>query len=235
MRPHVITHMLSSLDGRIDSAGWSGQAGIDRDAYVSAYEEVHRALHGDAWIVGRTTMEEFADGEVAGNNPEIDLPKQTFKAATEGPYAIVLDPSGRLNWTGNTANGDHVIEVLTERVGSAYLAQLQGAGVSYLFAGADTIDLQLALSKLREEFGVERLLLEGGGRINGSFLAAGLVDEFSLLLAPVLDGRQDSPTSFDRTGMAPPARFVVTSVERRDDDLLWLRYAKAAEDRHYSR
>lgn len=226
MRPYVITHMLSSLDGRIDSAAW--KESINRDAYVAAYEDVHRALKGDAWIVGRTTMQEFADGTAVGNSSEIHLPKQTFKAAPRGPYAIVLDPSGRLNWIGNTANGDHVIEVLTERVSSAYLAHLQGAGVSYLFAGTDSIDLKLALSKLREEFGVHRLLLEGGGHINGSFLAEGLVDEFSLLLAPVLDGRQDSPASFDRTEMATPERFVVTSVERRDDDLLWLRYAKAA-------
>lgn len=228
MRPYIITHMLSSLDGRIDSAAWNGAAGIDRDAYVAAYDEVHRALQGDAWIVGRTTMEEFADGEVGASVPGTEVPRQTFKGAFSGPYAVVLDPSGRLNWTGNTANGDHVIEVLTEAVDAAYLARLQAASVSYLFAGNDRIDLNLALSKLREEFGVERLLLEGGGRINGSFLAEGLIDEFSLLLAPVLDGRQDSPASFDRPGMVAPERFVVTFIERRADDLLWLRYARAA-------
>ena len=63
VRPYIIAHMLSSLDGRIDSAAWEGQAGIDRDVYVAAYEAVHRTLQGDAWIVGRTTMEEFADGQ----------------------------------------------------------------------------------------------------------------------------------------------------------------------------
>jgi riboflavin biosynthesis pyrimidine reductase len=219
--------MLSSLDGRIDSAAWGGQAGIDRDAYVAAYEAVDRTLQGDAWIVGRTTMEEFADGQAAYGDPKIALPRQTFWGASAGPYAVALDPSGKLNWTRNTAYGDHVIEVLSESVADAYLQRLQSAGVSYLFAGTNSIDLKLALSKLRTEFGIERLLLEGGGRINGSFLAEGLVDELSLLLAPVLDGRRDSPASFDRQEMAVPERFAVTSIKRRDDDLLWLRYARA--------
>jgi riboflavin biosynthesis pyrimidine reductase len=32
------------------------------------------------------------------------------------------------------------------------------------------------------------LLLEGGGVTNGAFLCAGLVDEFNLVLCPVIDG-----------------------------------------------
>ena len=83
------------------------------------------------------------------------------------------------------------------------------------------------MTKLCEEFGIQRLLLEGGGRINGWFLAAGLVDEFSLLLAPVLDATTDPPASFDRPGINIPKRFDFQSAERRDNDLLWLRYVTA--------
>jgi riboflavin biosynthesis pyrimidine reductase len=32
------------------------------------------------------------------------------------------------------------------------------------------------------------LLVEGGGNVNGSLLAAGVVDEISLLVAPAIDG-----------------------------------------------
>jgi 2,5-diamino-6-(ribosylamino)-4(3H)-pyrimidinone 5'-phosphate reductase len=224
MRPYIIAHMLSSLDGRIDSAAWIGKSDIDRDAFVSVYEDTHRRLAGDAWIVGRTTMEEFADGDITIANSTRTMPRETFKGASNGPYALVLDPSGKLHWSSNTANGDHVIEVLTEQVSDTYLEELQAVGVSYIFAGASSIDLELAMTKLREEFGIERLLLEGGGRINGSFLAAGLVDEFSLLLAPVLDATTETPASFDRPGINIPRRFVFQSVERSDNDLLWLLY-----------
>ena len=224
MRPYIIAHMLSSLDGRIDSAAWIGQSNIDRDAFVDVYEDTHRRLAGDAWIVGRATMEEFADGEIVIGKSTRQMPRETFKGASTGPYALVLDPSGKLHWSGNTANGDHVIEILTEQVADSYLEELESVGVSYIFAGATAIDLELAVTKVREEFGIQRLLLEGGGRINGSFLAAGLVDEFSLLLAPVLDATTGMPASFDRPGVNIPKRFVFQSVERRDNDLLWLRY-----------
>lgn len=46
------------------------------------------------------------------------------------------------------------------------------------------------LDVLGRELGIRRLLLEGGG-INGSFFAAGLVDELSVIIAPALDGQSD--------------------------------------------
>ena len=50
MKPHIICHMLSSVDGRID--------GDSLDAVMSAddYEAVAAQLGGNAWLCGRTTM-----------------------------------------------------------------------------------------------------------------------------------------------------------------------------------
>lgn len=81
------------------------------------------------------------------------------------------------------------------------------------------------LGKLRSLLGIRRLLLEGGGKINGSFLAAGVVDELSTLVAPVADGGVGTPTLFDaREGPGPARLLKLLSVERRHGDLLWLRY-----------
>ncbi len=65
-----------------------------------------------------------------------------------------------------------MITVLTEAVLDDYLAFLQSKGVSYLFGGKTDLNLKSVLEKLRKEFGIKKLLLEGGGKINGSFLAA---------------------------------------------------------------
>ena len=54
--------------------------------------------------------------------------------------------------------------------------------------GEADVDLRLALEKLGARFGVRTLMLEGGGGINGSFLRDGLIDEVSLLVAPVRTG-----------------------------------------------
>jgi hypothetical protein len=39
-----------------------------------------------------------------------------------------------------------------------------------------------------------------------------------------VDGRIGAPALFDEEGDAAPQRLVLEAVERRADDLLWLRY-----------
>jgi 2,5-diamino-6-(ribosylamino)-4(3H)-pyrimidinone 5'-phosphate reductase len=125
----------------------------------------------------------------------------------------------------NDIDGDHVVSILSERVSDEYLALLRERGVSYLLAGARDVDLPLALEKIRARFGVGTLMLEGGGRINGGLLRAGLIDEVSLLVAPVADGRVGTPALFDVDGSdATPCHLALEAVERRADDVLWLRY-----------
>ena len=78
-------------------------------------------------------------------------------------------------------------------------------------------------------FGIRKLLLEGGGKINGSFLAAKLIDELSILVAPVADGSVGTPSLFDvvdgraDTGRTPAA-LKLLSMEKRAGGIVWLRY-----------
>src|SRR5262249_8953125 len=138
-----------------------------------------------------------------------------------------LDPSGKLMWKSSSIDGEHVISVLTEKVPDDYLAFLRSVGVSYLFGGRREMDLERVLAKLKSAFGIEKLLLEGGGKINGSFLAADLVDELSVLVAPIADGSTGAPSLFDVSdGSASPRRLKLVSVERRAGDLVWLRYRR---------
>jgi 2,5-diamino-6-(ribosylamino)-4(3H)-pyrimidinone 5'-phosphate reductase len=118
--------------------------------------------------------------------------------------------------------------VLTEQVSAEYLAFLQAQHVSYLFAGTQTIDFPMALAKLAEALQVKTLLLEGGGKLNGAMLQAGLIDEISLLLAPIADGTNGTPTLFDSlaqtVGAHPAVRLTLQAVEQRADGVVWLRY-----------
>jgi riboflavin biosynthesis pyrimidine reductase len=151
--------------------------------------------------------------------------REDFVAPGEhSSYAFAVDPRGRLVWESGELHGDHLVVLVTERVSDDYLALLRERGVSYLLAGRE-MDLPLALEKIGTRFGVRTLMLEGGGAINGSMLRAGLVDELSVLVAPVVDGRVGTPTLFDLNGQdTQPRRLMLKGVERRADDLLWLRY-----------
>lgn len=81
------------------------------------------------------------------------------------------------------------------------------------------------LQKLRARFGIRRLLLEGGGKINGSFLAANLIDELSILIAPAADGSTGTPSLFDVEERRSPARKLkLIANEKRAGGIVWLRY-----------
>jgi hypothetical protein len=218
--------MAASVDGRIVVDGWPDAAST---AVRRAYEQIHASYEADGWICGRITMEPFA----GGLRPDADVarehsgsaPRDDFVAhGSHDSFAFAIDPSGRLAWKSNDIDGDHVVAVLSERVSDEYLAFLRERGVSYLLAGERDADLARALEKIGARFGVRTLMLEGGGKINGGFLQAGLIDELSLLVAPVADGRIGTASLFDIEGDAAPRRLVLEAIERRDDGLLWLRY-----------
>lgn len=218
--------MLSSVDGKIDGASLKGLTP------AGEYEATGAQLNGDAWICGRTTMQQhFADPEPFVPTSHSPAGPQPVHVARRAPsYAVAVDTMGKLRWSSADLEDDHLISVVSERVPMEYLALLRNTGISYIVAGENAVDLVQAVNLLGEHFGIRRLLLEGGGHINGAFLEAGLVDELSLLIAPGIDGRHDIAAVFDgvspRTGKAVPLRLK--SVERRESDTLWIRYARQA-------
>lgn len=232
-RPHVICHMTSSVDGRIKVRRWA----TDADGH---YERVHKRLDGDAWMCGRITMQGYADSATAlseapdGGAP-IERTDHIAKSDASG-YAVALDARGRLDWGArNDIEGDHVVVVLCETVPDDHLRRLRAGGLSYLFAGRETVDFALAVEKLYARFGIERLLVEGGGRINGSMLQAGVVDELSLLVAPAVDGLTGTPAVFDIDGeedasLGSRRRLDLTSCETLDGGVVWLRYGITTTD-----
>lgn len=226
-RPRVVCHMAASIDGRIVVDGWP-------DAVAAAvrrhYDEVHASYDTQGWLCGRVTMEPFAgrvrsEAEVA-RGPAGGAAREDFVAPGDHrSFAFAVDPGGRLAWESNDVSGDHVVAILTERVSDEYLALLRERRVSYLLCGGREVDLALALEKVGARFGVRTLMLEGGGGINGTMLRAGLVDEVSLLVAPVADGRAGLASLFDVPGADfAPRRLALEHVERLDGDVLWLRY-----------
>ena len=223
MRPYVILHMGISIDGRIVTKTWPKNL-----PFGGHYERLHKEFDCDAWIVGRITMAEFAKGKPKPMRTREKFPRKTWVAPKlgQGPYAIALDAAGRLHMNTDKIVGDGLIHILTESVSDRYLAELRRDGISYLFAGRKKLDLARALEKLQKEFGVKRLLLEGGGGINGSFLAAKLIDEISVLVLPLADGSAGMPTLFDRK-TAPAVPLYLSTCSQLDGGVIHLRYTLA--------
>ena len=214
--------MLSSVDGRIDGAALRGV--IDG----KEYETTGTTLGGDAWICGRTTMQQhFAEKEpFIPSSDRLAGPQPVHVARLAGSYAISVDTLGRLRWKDGDLAGDHLICVVSERAPGEYLAMLREKGISYIVAGTGAMDLVRAVDLLGEHFGIRILLLEGGGQINGAFLDAGLVDELSLLIGPGVDGRSGVPAVFEgmKTAKTSAVALRLKSMEQRPGGTVWLRY-----------
>jgi riboflavin biosynthesis pyrimidine reductase len=192
-RPRVICLMQTSVDARIIIDRWP-----DPDAAEGEFESMHERLHGDAWLCGRVVMAYFARTQKRPKRSPASLPRvasrEDFITGRAKTYAVGVDAAGKLSWRSNDVNGDRLIMLLSHRAPLAKLAHLRSRGISYLITGrGGQIDFREALIKLRRHFGIKRLLLEGGGKINASFLHAGLIDELELLFTPVIDG--DSATT----------------------------------------
>ena len=220
-RPYIICHMVASIDGRIDCSM------VDKISGNEYYETLEK-LDCPVQLEGRVTMEHYnaAKEPFIANDTTPFRMTSVYKAVDSKEYIVAVDTHGRLRWPAAEIDGVPLVCIVSEQVPQEYLEMLRNERISYICVGSDAIDLQAAMEILCTDFGVERLAVLGGGHINGGFLAAGLIDEVSLLLAPGIDGRKGQTALFD--GIADidrmPVRLALESVEQVGQGTLWIRY-----------
>ncbi|MBB3949083.1 dihydrofolate reductase family protein [Aureimonas jatrophae] len=224
--PTIVCHMVTSIDGRLHPSRFTASPdGVVKD-WGRMTEELHDRYGGDGWIVGRATMQEMAKGEP---HPPVQFeppPRPLRVAQREAPaIAVTFDRRGRVHFRGDAIGGDHAVVVLGSAVEDAHLAELAADGVSFIVSETPDIDLRAALVTLKREFGVSKLLLEGGAEINGAFLAAGLVAEFSVVIAPALDADLDVQgiVAFPG-GLKDRVKLRLIGCDRLDHGAVHLRY-----------
>src|ERR1700759_2181872 len=159
MRPYVICHMCTTIDGKILSNRWGKLPGPGSSANL--FETTAASFGIGAWLVGTTTMDEF-DGRKTKlpRAPKTFIRRDHIANKNAKRLAIGADAKGVLRFQENEVDGDHVVVLVTERVSNDYLAHLQHAGVSYLFCGKKQIDLHTALEKLAKHFKLRKLMLQ---------------------------------------------------------------------------
>lgn len=181
--------MLTSIDGKV-TGKFLFQSDVEQ--FTEYYYQQHRNFQADGFLCGRTTMQGSFTGVIS---PELSAyagvvyPREDFIPYPNATfYAIAIDSHCRLNWQDCCIHDEdpgynqaYVIEILCENVSDAFLAFLRSKNVGYIFAGKETINLPLALHKLKTLCGINKLLLEGGGVTGASFARQDLIDEYSLV------------------------------------------------------
>lgn len=216
----VRINMVTTLDGRVvGGEGVSGDLGGDGD------EQAFFAMRAmaDAIVAGAGTVRAEGYGPMR--------PRPTHAARREadgltGPVPIVvvtgsvdLDVTAPL-FTDAVAP---TIVLTTTDAPADRVAAVRGAGGEVVLAGEGAVDLRAGVRALAEEHGLHHLLVEGGPGLNGTLLAAGLVDELCLTLAPVVAGGGSDRRVVD--GVARRHDLSLAQVLRAGDELL-LRYIR---------
>jgi riboflavin biosynthesis pyrimidine reductase len=181
-RPHLTLNMISSLDGRAALAGRTAALGNVGD------RQLFHALRAraDGVMAGAGTMRVERYGAIV-RDPGL-LALRAARGLAPQPLAITVSRSLRLaaDLPILADPGSHLV-VLTPSDGELPPC---AARVSYL-RGPDVGQL---LERLRDEFGVRRMIAEGGPTLNAELVRGGLIDELFLSTAPLLLGGPDPLT-----------------------------------------
>lgn len=221
MRPYIICHMIASVDGRID---------CDMTEQIEGGNEYYEALEAldcPSMLMGRVTMQmHYALPEPFVSVCDLPIGNEAFHVARKAAaYCVGIDTHGSLQWGENEFDGQALLVVTDERCPKSYHDRLTEQGISWIATGKNGIDLPRAMALLRTEFGVGRLAVTGGGHINGAFLAAGLLDEISFMVAPGIDGRAGQAAVFDGiTDVGHKATKLHLCSVQQMGETVWMRY-----------
>ncbi|MEV4895061.1 pyrimidine reductase family protein [Nonomuraea sp. NPDC055795] len=172
-RPWLRVNMVASADGAAWLKGLSGGLSSKGDRRVFG---VLRGL-ADVILAGAATVRTEGYGP-AKRRPGRQVPP---------PIAVItrrldLDLGSPL-----FTEAESPTIVITCEAAPADRRAAAGRQAEVILAGADRVDMPLAVQALRER-GLDRILCEGGPRLNAQLAAADLIDELCLSVSPLLVG-----------------------------------------------
>jgi 2,5-diamino-6-(ribosylamino)-4(3H)-pyrimidinone 5'-phosphate reductase len=192
-RPFVFINSAMSADGKISSferrqVRISGPGDMDRVKLLRA--------RSDAVMVGV--------GTVLADDPGLRVKSQDLRrmrsdrGLPEDPLRVVVDSRARTPLDAEIL-GEGCILAVSRAAPKEQLSTLREK-CEIVIAGEEKVDLAEFMSILKKK-GVERVMVEGGATLNWSLVEAGLVDEISVFVGPMIIGGEGSPTLVDGPGV----------------------------------
>lgn len=220
---------MSSVDGRLLPERWTAPYdGINPTELFKEYANIGKTLISDAWMFGKATTREIFPYKFMSKGAAVGLEKVFIGNRNTPRLFITVDPDADIFFTDDKLRGDNILTIVGTNATTDYLSELETRGISYIVVD-NPKNLNKIMEIIHDKFGVECILLQGGGIIDGAMLASGLIDELSLVIYPGIDGLTTSPSIFEYLGKSDekPAEgqlLELLSMEQRPYGIVWLRY-----------
>jgi 2,5-diamino-6-(ribosylamino)-4(3H)-pyrimidinone 5'-phosphate reductase len=215
--PYVILSAAMSIDGKIASIKGDTDLSDEQD-----WKEVHKLrTQVDGIIVGKNT--------ILNDNPKLHVKFYEHK----GYFRIIVDSNLSIPIDSNVItfqpNIYPTIICTTENASSEKIKNFESKGVNVLRCGKNKKVNISNLMPILYNLGIHKLLLEGGGTLNWSFIKKNLVDEIRLTIAPWIIGGKEATSLVEGKGfemMVEAPRFKLLEISSRDN-YVTLKYCKS--------
>jgi 2,5-diamino-6-(ribosylamino)-4(3H)-pyrimidinone 5'-phosphate reductase len=221
--------MAVSADGKIDTVERRG-ARISGPADTVRVDRLRAGA--DAVMVGGRTL--------LGEDPRLTVRDAALieQRTSEGrpPQPVKVGIVSRIGLPGDADalpaeslflhdGGGRVFVCTTTRTDAGAIDWLRVQGSDVFVHGTQRVDLAETIPALHDA-GVRRLMVEGGSTLVAALLAAGLVDEVQLAIAPLVFGGETAPTPVGGPGRLSDdaIQLSLAGVEQDADDDVILRY-----------
>jgi 5-amino-6-(5-phosphoribosylamino)uracil reductase len=218
-RPYTLLSCSVSIDGYIGNA--ASRLLLSNDADFDRVDAVRATC--DAILVGAAT--------VRLDNPRLLVrshhrrAERAARGLAPSPMKVTVTRQAELDARADfftAGDSEKIVYCESPRVGDA---RARLGPVATVVDGGHTIEMRRLSTDLAAR-GVERLMVEGGGKVHTQFLTDDLVDELHLVVAPVFVGDSEAPR-FVRDGVFPwtGGRRATLADVRQIGDVVLLRYA----------
>jgi 5-amino-6-(5-phosphoribosylamino)uracil reductase len=219
-RPYILLSCGMSIDGYLGSAS-PRRLELSNDADFDRVDAVRASC--DAILVGATTVRNDNPRLLVRSKQRRDA--RTARGLPPSPIKVTvtermkLDPRADFFTTGDA---EKLVYCVSPRVIDA---RSRLGSLATVVDGGERVKMR-TLSEDLGARGVQRLMVEGGGKVHTQFLTDNLVDELQLVVAPFFVGDSRAPR-FVRDGSFPwnPGRRATLAEVRQIGDVVLLRYA----------
>jgi len=208
-RPYIILSAAITLDGKLGIKNKRTKLSSKTDKI-----RVHKLRSQvDAIVIGKNTV-------------KLDDPLLTVRHTKgKNPIRIILDSLGTIKSDSKiirTCNRIQTVIAVSESISKKNLSRLQKFPLDIIICGKNTVDVSKLLKTLSKK-GIKKILLEGGGNLNWTFLKQSIIDEVIVTVTPYILGGKDSISLVEGTGfkhLASSKKLVLKKIKRNRNELV---------------